>query len=233
MLGCKINKEVGKTGSEIRPARMLEFDCSSISMTNELPLTKEAILDAAEQVLRRYGPDKTSVVDVARALQVSHGTIYRHFPSKAALREAVTGRWLHKISDPLFIISEQSDGSAAECLRLWFETLVQSKRRYAATDPEMFTMYTAVTLEAVDMITIHVDHLISQISRIIEKGIQRLEFKPGEPLVIAKAMFIATSRFHHPAHAYEWTVASIDQEFDSVWNLLFSGIELCESVKSN
>jgi hypothetical protein len=78
------------------------------------------------------------------------------------------------------------------------------------------------------MITIHVDHLISQISHIIEKGIQRLEFKPGEPLVISKAMFIATSRFHHPAHAYEWTAASIDQEFDSVWNLLLSGIELCE-----
>ncbi|MBW7457433.1 TetR/AcrR family transcriptional regulator, partial [Paenibacillus sepulcri] len=49
-------------------------------MINDLPLTKETILDAAEQVLRRFGPDKTSVVDVARALQVSHGTIYRHFP---------------------------------------------------------------------------------------------------------------------------------------------------------
>jgi AcrR family transcriptional regulator len=197
-------------------------------MTNDLPLTKETILDAAEQVLRRYGPDKTSVVDVARALQVSHGTLYRHFTSKAALREAVTERWLHNISDPLEIISDQSDGSAAESLRLWFETLVQSKRTYAAKDPEMFAMYTSVTLEAVDMITVHVDHLILQISRIIEKGIQRLEFKPGQPEAIAKAMFIATSRFHHPAHAYEWSTPSIDQEFDSVWNLVLSGISLSE-----
>ena len=30
----------------------------------------EAILDAAEQVLRRHGPAKTTVVDVARALGV-------------------------------------------------------------------------------------------------------------------------------------------------------------------
>ncbi|MNI41263.1 HTH-type transcriptional regulator TtgR [compost metagenome] len=195
-------------------------------MANELPLTKETILDAAEQVLRRYGPDKTSVLDVARVLQVSHGTIYRHFPSKAALREAVTERWLHQISDPLAIISEQSDGSAAERLRLWFDTLVQSKRIYAVKDPEMFAMYTAVTLEAVDMIKVHVERLILQISRMIETGIKLLEFRSGQAELMAKAMFMATSRFHHPAHAYEWSASSMDQDFDSVWNLLYSGIRV-------
>jgi len=38
-------------------------------------LTAEAILDAAEEALRRFGPAKTSVVDVARALDVSHGSV--------------------------------------------------------------------------------------------------------------------------------------------------------------
>ena len=47
-------------------------------------LTKEEILNTTEQVLRRFGPEKASVVDVARALNVSHGTIYRHYPSKAS-----------------------------------------------------------------------------------------------------------------------------------------------------
>jgi AcrR family transcriptional regulator len=56
------------------------------------PLTPETILDAAEEVLRRYGPAKASVVDVPRALDVSHGSVYRHFASKAALRDAVTER---------------------------------------------------------------------------------------------------------------------------------------------
>ena len=56
-------------------------------------LTSDQILVAAEDVLRRYGPEKANVVDVARALGVSHGSVYRHFPSKAALRGAVTDRW--------------------------------------------------------------------------------------------------------------------------------------------
>jgi AcrR family transcriptional regulator len=193
-------------------------------MTNELPLTKELILDAAEQVLRRYGPDKTSVVDVAKALQVSHGTLYRHFPSKAALREAVTERWLHRIGDPLQEIADRADGRAADRLRLWLETLIRAKRTYVNDEPEMFAMYTTVTFEAVDMITAHVNKLIHQIAQIIEEGITCLEFKSGQSEVIAKAVFIATSRFHHPAHANEWTSADIEHEFDSVWELILSGI---------
>jgi AcrR family transcriptional regulator len=56
------------------------------------PLTREQVLTAAEDVLRRYGPDKATVVDVARALGVSHASVYRHVRSKAELRSAVTQR---------------------------------------------------------------------------------------------------------------------------------------------
>ncbi|MGZ6530129.1 MAG: TetR/AcrR family transcriptional regulator, partial [Tumebacillaceae bacterium] len=89
----------------------------------EQALTKETILDMAEQVLRRFGTDKTTVVDVARALNVSHGTIYRHFPSKASLREAVAERWLHSVSTPLASVFEHPSDATTR-LRLWFDTLM-------------------------------------------------------------------------------------------------------------
>ena len=47
------------------------------------------------------GLAKATVVDVARALDVSHGSVYRHFPSKASLREAVAQRWLDRVNAPL------------------------------------------------------------------------------------------------------------------------------------
>ena len=65
------------------------------------PLEAEAIVSAAEELLRRHGPEKTTVLDVARQLGVSHGSVYRHFPSKAALREAVILRWLDQVRDDL------------------------------------------------------------------------------------------------------------------------------------
>ena len=49
-------------------------------------LDEDSILAATEDVLRRYGPSKATVLDVARALGVSHASVYRHFPSKTALR---------------------------------------------------------------------------------------------------------------------------------------------------
>jgi len=84
---------------------------------NDSVLTRERILDVAEEVLRRYGPAKATVVDVARFLEVSHGTIYRHFPSKAALRDTVAERWLHRVSTPLAVIA-QEQSSASERLRI-------------------------------------------------------------------------------------------------------------------
>ena len=81
-------------------------------------LTPELILQAAEGVLRRYGPAKANVVDVARALGVSHGSVYRHFPSKAALRDAVAERWLHSISEPLALVAAQH-APAPERLHRW------------------------------------------------------------------------------------------------------------------
>ena len=82
------------------------------------PLTAETILDTAEEVLRRFGPAKASVVDVARALDVS-GSVYRHFPSKAALRDAVTQRWLARVSEPLEAVVAGRRRRPAGCTTGW------------------------------------------------------------------------------------------------------------------
>jgi AcrR family transcriptional regulator len=195
-------------------------------MTNELPLTRDTILDAAEQLLRRYGPDKTSVTDIAKYLQVSHGTLYRHFTSKAALQETVTERWLDKsIAEPLEALANSAEGSAAEQLRMWLDTLVQKKRMHATEDPEMFAMYAAVTIESVDVITGHISRLIHQIATIVDRGMQTGEFMSGSADALARGIFLATSKFHHPAHAHEWSSENSDEDFDTVWNLLLLGLK--------
>src|SRR3954449_7130464 len=91
------------------------------------PLTREEILEAAEEALRRFGPGKATVVDVARALGVSHGSVYRHFPSKAALRGAVTAAWLARISGSLEIVAD-TETPAVERLHRWLRELIDTKR---------------------------------------------------------------------------------------------------------
>src|SRR3954462_14072178 len=67
----------------------------------DAPLTRDRILATAEDVIRRFGPAKATVVDVARALGVSHTAVYRHVATKAELRDLVVGRWVEATMPPL------------------------------------------------------------------------------------------------------------------------------------
>src|SRR4051794_40722464 len=57
------------------------------------PEPRARILGAAGGLRRRRAPAKTGVVDVARALEMSHANVYRHFASKTELQDAVAQRW--------------------------------------------------------------------------------------------------------------------------------------------
>ena len=193
---------------------------------SESVLTPEQILEAAEDVLRRYGPSKATVVDVARALGVSHGTIYRHFADKAALRDAVTEQWLHRITMPLAQIVTEP-GPALPRLRRWFDLLISLKQRRALDDPELFATYMALTTDARVVVSAHVATLISQIAQIIGDGVASGEFdlvKSDEVQSVARAFFDATTRFHKPVHAAEWAGPATGKAFEGVWTLLVRGL---------
>jgi AcrR family transcriptional regulator len=186
------------------------------------PLTRETILVTAEEVLRRYGPVKTTVVDVARALDVSHGSVYRHFPSKAALRDAVTERWLERISEPLEQVVT-GPGTPAERLRAWVRLLAATKQGIAREDPELFATFRRVTNEAGEVVGAHVDHLAAQLARIIADGVGAGHFA-ADPARDGRAVLQATALFHHPAHAEEWGDPALGDQLEAVLDLLLDGL---------
>lgn len=191
-------------------------------MTEEI-LTPERILEAAEGVLRRFGPAKTTVVDVARVLGVSHGSIYRHFSSKAALHDAVAERWLARKLLPLAAIANE-DGPALERLQRWLTLLCFTSRKNALDDPELFATYVELAGEAREVVKVHIEHLVVQISHIIIDGVAQGAFASDDPLASAWAVLHATTRFHNPVHVTEWSDPDINAAFDGVWSLILVGL---------
>jgi len=189
----------------------------------EATLTREQILEAAEEVLRRYGPAKTTVVDVARALDVSHGSVYRHFESKAALRDAVAERWLARIAAPLAAAAAE-EGPAPIRLRRWLHLLAATKRERANSDPQLFATYMALVAEARTVVVVHVAGLMKQIESIIADGVASGEFAPADPPTAAQAVFDATVRFHKPLHAAEWAQPGMEARLDAVCELVLRGL---------
>lgn len=192
-------------------------------------LTPDRILEATEDVLRRFGPAKATVVDVARALGVSHGSVYRHFPSKAALREAVTARWLDQSHAELAAVAGGT-APAPERLAAWLDALFTAKRHKAGDDPELFATYMALVDEHSEVVDRHIATLVGQLTAIIEDGLARGEFAAtgpaADPPTAARAVWDADARFHDPVYAAEWNGEGIRAAFEAVRALILRGLTI-------
>ncbi|EGX56138.1 TetR family transcriptional regulator [Streptomyces zinciresistens K42] len=189
------------------------------------PLTAERILETTEEVLRRHGPAKATVVDVARALGVSHGSVYRHFRTKAALREAVTKRWLDRTTLLLADIVAEPGTDPAARLRAWLTALFAAKRRKAFDDPELFATYTVLTTETAETVVgEHIAELTGQLTEIVRAGVAAGAFAAEDPATAAGAVFRATDRFHDPHYAGEWEKPGAESDFRAVVDLLLRGL---------
>ncbi len=192
-------------------------------METEAPMSQR-ILDAAENVLRRHGPAKTNVVDIARVLDMSHGNIYRHFPSKQALLEAVVARWLHAVTTPLEVIVCDRAKSASVRLTLWFDTLRAIKRRKLREEPELFRIHYDIVQTAREAVEDHVAVMHSQVTRIIADGVANGEFlRKLKPRASARAFLQATSPFHNPALLMQQPTPT-DADARAVLGLLLAGL---------
>jgi AcrR family transcriptional regulator len=199
----------------------------------EAPLTRDRILVAAEDVIRRFGPEKATVVDVARALGVSHAAVYRHVATKAELRDLVVERFARRTLAPLEAIAAET-GPAPDRLRRVFETLIAVKRGWVRDDPELFAAYRTLAADARTVVAAHVDEIVAVAATVVRAGIADATFRAVDPVATARAILWATSRYHHPAHAAEWAATDAADDaasFDDLWTILMAGLRAAPNVE--
>ncbi|MGE3624602.1 MAG: TetR family transcriptional regulator [Bdellovibrionales bacterium] len=104
---------------------------------DEAEQTRNAILDAAEQVFNKQGVAHTSLEEVARAANVTRGAVYWHFKDKIALCEAMLQRVFLPQEDILErLASSESDSPLTDlekacCDSLRLMTRDRRRRRVA------------------------------------------------------------------------------------------------------
>ncbi|MFJ4828680.1 TetR/AcrR family transcriptional regulator [Streptomyces sp. NPDC088747] len=101
-------------------------------------------------------------MDTARVLGVSHGSIYRHFPDRDALREAVIERRLTRLRDTL--PAGQDHHPAA-----WLDALYATHRDAARTDPELHAVYAHLPAYST-VVSRHHQALATTLTRLLETG---------------------------------------------------------------
>lgn len=64
--------------------------------------THQLILGTAKELFSRFGPRRTTVADIARELRMSPANVYKFFPSKDAIIEAVGEDFMAELHRTLF-----------------------------------------------------------------------------------------------------------------------------------
>ena len=104
-------------------------------------LTRDAILDAADRLMARYGFRKMSMDDVAKEAGVSKRSIYVHFENKEDVGLSSIGRVVQKVHDELLVVAESSSPPLTK-LSLMLERRVVGRieqvRDYAHSLDELF-----------------------------------------------------------------------------------------------
>lgn len=188
---------------------------------DKISLDKEIILDATEEVIRRFGPDKANITDVAKSLKVSHAAIYRYYNGKIALWNAVTERWLTHLHAPSNDILNE-DSPADVKLSNLLESFVEAKHHSAINDPEMFANYIKLAQSSMEVIEKGKKEGINCIEKIIVQGITEGIFFTESPYQEARSIYLATSVFIYPDSFED---PDRKQNIQSVVNLLIRGLK--------
>jgi AcrR family transcriptional regulator len=83
---------------------------------------RERLIEVARVVFREQGYD-ASLDEVAKRAGVGAGTLYRHFPSREVLLDAIMQSWVDRVNDTTDKVLLH-EGSPRDLLLAWFEAYV-------------------------------------------------------------------------------------------------------------
>lgn len=159
--------------------------------------TRLRIIDVAEEHFRRVGYAKTAVADIAEALGMSPANVYRFFPSKGAINEAICLRCLseaHALIDG--IVAEQAP--AGERLKRLLVELHRYNRSRFIGERRVHDMVEAAMEENWQAVEAHLRFVVERIGRVIADGVASGEFRPCDAPSKALTVKNACSCILHP-----------------------------------
>jgi AcrR family transcriptional regulator len=176
--------------------------------------TRARIMDAAEGLFRRLGYAKTAVADIAGELKMSPANVYRFFPSKNAIIEAICQRCLAELEERAWAAA-RSRGSAAERIeRVVLETLAYHRENHL-TEQRVNDMVLAAIELSWGAIRTHKEHMRMVFEAILREGIERGELDAIDAHEISRLMMISLVNFCHPVLVAQYLQDGGDLETDA------------------
>lgn len=159
--------------------------------------TRAAIMDTADRLYRTLGYQKTTVADIARELRMSPANVYRFFPSKAAITEAICERQLDQIISALRAVA-YGDAPPPERVRTLFRLLQEQTVAQFFHERRMHDMVAAALDEHWGVVDRYIQAIDEAFVHVVRAGQAAGVFGGMEPEVAGKLMHGTCALFIHP-----------------------------------
>jgi len=131
---------------------------------------RDRVLEAAKTVFSAGGAD-ASLEAVARTAGVGIGTLYRHFPTREALFEAIYRREVQQLADLAERLKEEAE--PVEALRQWMRSIV----KFVATKRGMTAALALAADKSSDLVSSSFVRLTTAVGSLLERAVAAGEIR--------------------------------------------------------
>ncbi len=191
---------------------------------DEKEATRERILAAAGARFMHYGYQKTTMAEIARDLDMSTGNLYRFFPSKLDIAEAIA--LFHEQDEDALLerLTENLD-DPVETYRNFCRTVLEETFRVIAESRKVFEIAQAISSERPQFANRRLAVERIYIGRILRAGVEKGQFAPLADIEFTAEMLqCATMKFRYPQLSNCFNLAMLRRELEGVLDLLFVGL---------
>jgi AcrR family transcriptional regulator len=159
--------------------------------------TSARIMETADTLFRQLGYAKTTVADIASELRMSPANIYRFFPSKTAIVQAMCQRCLGQLEDRVWSVARSRAPASQRLERLVLEILAYHKENNLE-DQKVNDIVLVAMEQSWDAIQAHKEVQRTAIELILRDGIESGEFEPVDPRTTSALIMQSSIAFCHP-----------------------------------
>jgi AcrR family transcriptional regulator len=186
---------------------------------------REAILKAAADRILHYGYNKTTMSEIAADCGMSAGNIYRFYPSKIDIAEAMTREFGNDSRAAYEDIIRDAARSASRKLYDFFVARLERTFRVFEQHPKLMELAEIMARERPEYLSEERAMERMQIERILDEGQTSGDFAlPADLTITADLVQCAMMKFRIPQL---WTTEQLDAlrpELEGVLGLVFTGL---------
>jgi AcrR family transcriptional regulator len=176
--------------------------------------TRARIIATADALFRRLGYAKTAVADIAGELGMSPANVYRFFPSKNAIVEAICRRCLAEVDEKAWAIARSRGPAAARLERLVLEILAYHKENLL-TDKRVNDIVLVAIEDSWDAIQAHKEAIRNVAELILRDGMEAGEFDKLDPTETSRLLMRSLVAFMHPVLISQCLSDEVDMEAEA------------------